>query len=247
MVGAMQTTRTVAITMVSTLGIVAVLAGTAAPQASATVECANVPSCSSIVGPWVVVPPQPNVGATDQITAIWLLRCDVGEHVIGSDWQAPDDVNPFTAFTMWIGAPMDNVLYPDYDGIGWGAENLTSRPQTFQPLLGCSQTSPAPVAARAAESSRLAGGAQRIVVKRLRPHSSRDFSMGCPRGQRMVASGHAVAFYTRRPPALREMREVASTGTQGQRTLRVRVTTGEQVGDNEHVGLQMQCSCQRSR
>jgi hypothetical protein len=235
--------RVVLVTTVAGLVVAAVLAGTVAPPATASQECADASGCSTTAGPWVVVPPQPNVGAVDQITATWGANCT--GFLIGSDWNVPAGVKAYRTFNMWIGVAPGVRLYRDYSGVVWGAENLTSRPQTFQPLLGCSDQPPSGTA-RAAATSPPPRVVRRIATMPLGPNRSRNFSSGCRHGETMVASGHAVAFYTKRPPSSREMGEILSTRVQGRRSVRVHITTGPHVGDNERVRIQIHCDCRRA-
>jgi hypothetical protein len=61
------------------------LAFPTAASAQTSVECAGVTNCRTIGGPWDVVPPEPNVGANNQITATWLMTGGP-DGAAGIDW-----------------------------------------------------------------------------------------------------------------------------------------------------------------
>lgn len=220
------------------------LVSAAAPAALATEECADLPSCTTLAGPWVVVPPEPNVGALNQLTATWELSCPGDDFLIGSDWSGAGD--PFL-LTVWIVTTSGTRLYRDYTGVEWGAENDTLRPHSFQPLLGCSPTPP-PVARAAGRKSSTAGTSRRVrrvTIKPLRPNRGHTFSFGCGPRERLVGSTHGIAFYQKRPPSVKEMRQLTATRTHRKGKVRVHVETGRRVGDDEQVRVQIHALCRR--
>jgi hypothetical protein len=225
---------------VGLLGAVVLACGLTA-QASATVECAGSSTCTTVAGPWVVVPPSPNVGALNQITATWNLGC-TGDFLIGSDWIAQDD--PFL-LSIWVSSTSGSRIYTDYQDFGFGAENDTSRPQTFQPLVGCSPDPPS--GAGRATAAGVRGRVRRVTIRPLLPNRSRSFAFGCSPGERLVGSAHGIGFVQKRPPSRRELREIGAHRSHRRGKVRVKVVTGRHVGDDEQVQLQIHALCRPGR
>jgi hypothetical protein len=227
----------------------AAVAFAAAPAASGEVECAGSSACKTLEGPWVVVPPEPNVGAQNQITATWLMTC-MPNDAVGSDWVSGDQENDddVIPLTIWMTAPLPGLRLQDGQGAEWGGENDTLHPHSFKPLLGC-ETDPLR-AARTARPSAISAGARghvrRVTLKKLRANRTRTFSFGCRRGQSLVGSAHGVGFFQERPPSARQMNQVTSTRVHRKGKVRVTVKTGRRMGDDKDVRIQIHALC-RSR
>jgi hypothetical protein len=208
---------------------------TASAQTNRTVECVGSSTCTTIAGPWVVVPPEPNVGALNQITAVWNLSCQ-GSFLIGSDWSTEAG---FDVLTVWLDSVSGARIWADYSGVGFGAENDSSRPVTFQPLVGCSPNPPDLGRAASAAAKRV----RRVTMRRLRPNRTRVYSFGCRPGERLVGSAHGIGFDQPRPPSQRELAQLVSSRKHRRGKVTVKVRTGPLVADDERVRLQIHALC----
>jgi hypothetical protein len=198
--------------------LVVIAAGSAwlavgAGPAAATNECRGLLVCVPVRGPWVVVPtgsgaPRPRVE--------FQLTCPRGFLVGGLDAELSDRAIDVT-FAGRLGSPVNPgittsrraVFVASYVG------GAASTP-TFRPHIGC-------VPARGG-GGRIPTAAvkvfppgqptvRRVRTVRLRPGATRRVTQGCAVAERLVSGGHAVGFYTRRPPDSRLVSSVQASRT----------------------------------
>jgi hypothetical protein len=122
----------------------------------------------------------------------------------------------------------------------------TAGPYTWQDVLGCLSTTsshllemaPALVARRHATIHR---------VKNSLIHPSRVATElhWCRAGERLINPRVSLQWYTKKPPSVREMRELTEKQWVKGNTLYARVSSGPHVGDNETVKVQLHADCVR--
>jgi hypothetical protein len=204
----------------------------AAPGASASVECDGVPDCRSVEGPWVAVPSLDD--ASDVV--IWDVRCPNGTSLAGSDWVADS-----TRAGLAVAAEQfpDLELYSGVD-LAFIGLNQTRTARTFQPLIGCQNSAGS---TRAVAAGAPNGPTRRIVTRTVRPERRAVYRHRCPGGERLVRSGSGVGFFEDDSPTARELADLEVTRTQRNGRVRVRVETGDLVGDDERVRIQIHAIC----
>ena len=87
------------------------------------------------------------------------------------------------------------------------------------------------------------GDTRRIVTKTVKPGRLAVYRHRCRRGERLVRSALGVGFFEDDPPTPAELADIDVTRTQRNGRIRVRVETGDSVGDDEQVRLQIHAIC----
>lgn len=187
-------------------------------------------SCTQVSGPWVSTPGE---GENE-----YPLNCPSNTQAVNATAEFP--------YGNWpLGIEVGGGVRP---GVVTGflfAAIATQFTVSFQPWIACVPLGPINVQFRrqGAETA----GAFRIHVrtKRIRPRRHVRALLGCPRGQRLVHSGSAVAFFTRRPPSLRVLRAIGHhhRHVRTRSGTRTDVTAPAGVGDNERVELTVTTVC----
>ena len=196
------------------------------PCATSNDTCVVTPPTS---GPrWVTVPGWEN-GFDGEAT--YLLGCPGNSRVGGADWTASanNELN------------VDLSLFQD----GWPspegsffATNSSTQPSTFAPYLGCVGASSSRVARGAAGGDAVT---HRVKTLRVRPATDVTASAACREGERNLRGGAAVVFDSR--PTRAELRDHDYRYRAGAHRVRVALTAGRTVGDDEIVTLQVHAVC----
>jgi hypothetical protein len=166
-----------------------------APAGSATNECRGIQSCIPVVGPWVVVPAHGNVQ--------FLLSCPHGKSVVGGlDAQATSrDVR--VGFDARIGSPVSPGVSTTRYAV-FTAVSTSGRTQAFQPLLGCVPTQGGGGRSTVSAAVTPPGPSleYRANVAIVGPGTVKYARASCLPSEKLVGSWHALAFRTKKPPAL---------------------------------------------
>ncbi len=203
-----------------------------APAASAEVECDGIPRCTTATGPWVSVPTIDDPWDV----VIWDVRCTGGASAAGSDWVA-DSTRAGLEVAVQQFPSIDLYSGPDLDFIG---VNQTRTARSFQPLVGCQSNAGS---ARAGAAGAPNGDTRRIVTRTVKPGRLAVYRHRCRRGERLVRSALGVGFFEDDPPTPAELADIDVTRMQRNGRIRVRVETGDSVGDDEQVRLQIHAIC----
>lgn len=187
--------------------------------------------------PWVPVPAINASTLAPGGPVAYAVACPSGSIGAGYDY-VPGNPGPATL----------SVLVPIVPGFGladlalFTAYNYLFVPVSFKPLLGCVR----PPVTVGASPTRAAPRLRHIVrTVPLRASQRRTHHLRCPGGHALVASSSGVGFFTRRPPSLHTLRQLAIRHRQRNGVVETTVTTGPQVGDNERVVLQQHAVCRR--
>ena len=179
----------------------AVAAGGAAP-AHATNECRGLQVCVRVAGPWVSVPapasvPRPRVE--------FQLSCPRGYIVGGLDAERSDRAVD-VSFLGKLGSPVNPGVTTSRAAVfvATYAGRAAAAP-TFRPHIGCIPSSgggggPVPYLSPAAAAPSQTT-IRRVTTLHVRAGSTQRAVRTCAAGERLVSGGHAVGFYTSRPPS----------------------------------------------
>lgn len=219
-----------------------VLAVAAPTSAAATRECFLLTHCTSVVGPWVVIP----AADPTPIAAGTLLNCPDSDPIqlaVGSDYEQSGGAGgrpPYVTRLMpgpGIGLIRGASAY-------FFAVSLTDVASSFRPHLGCIPQ-PGGQAALRAPTRRRRSAVIRIREVRVHPTHTVAVSHRCRAGERLIRGFAAVLFHRRRPPTARELSDVTVSHRRVGQRVRARVSTGPTVGDHERVTLQVLAVCRR--
>jgi hypothetical protein len=225
-----------------TVCLVAALLAVAVPSSAAeTRECFLLTQCTSVVGPWVVIPPADPRPVPAGVT----VSCPDDDSLllaVGSDYELsggaggpPPDVNRF------IPGPGAGLI--SGGNAFFFAVTFTDISASFRPRVGCIPQ-PRQAVQRGAAGEQ---GRSRVRTRevRLRPSRAITSSHRCRSGERLTRGLAGVLFHRRRPPTARELRDVTVTHRRLGRRVRASVHTGPTVGDRERVTLQILAVCER--
>jgi hypothetical protein len=120
----------------------------------------------------------------------------------------------------------------------FAATNDRPQPLTFQPKLGCLETSGSAVAGSSAQNTPLR--ARSIEGK---PHHRGRHRVTCRPGEPLIGRGAAVLFHTRQQPSRREFRQVHVRLLWLAKGIRVELRVGRHVGDDERVEPRVHVHC----
>jgi hypothetical protein len=170
----------------------AVAAATAAPGGAAD-ECRGIQQCIPVSGPWVVVRHGSEAG--------FLAGC--GKHGVVGGLDAVATTSAVRVeWDARLGAPVSPGVSTTRSAFFRG-QLVHGRVAAFQPWLGCIPSSGgggrSTVSARVAPGAALERVARTVVVS---PGEVKSASIACPGGQKLVGGWHALAFRTKKPPAL---------------------------------------------
>lgn len=221
--------------------LAAALFAVAVPSSAAAArECFLLTQCTSVVGPWVVIPPADPIAVPAGVT----VSCPDDDSLllaVGSDYELsggaggpPPDVNRFL--------PGPGVGLITGGNAIFFAVSLTDISASFRPHVGCIPQ-PRQAAQRGPAGQQGRSRVVRTRELRLRPSRAVTRSHRCRRGERLTRGLAGVLFHRRRPPTARELRDVSVTHRRRGRRVRARVRTGPTVGDRERVTLQILAVC----
>jgi hypothetical protein len=215
-----------------------VLSAVAAPGSRAqTRECFLLTECTSVTGPWVVISPANPIPVPAGVTVSCPDDGDSLQLAVGSDYELSGGGTPRPSVDRLMPGPGVGLITGGnalFFAVGW-----SKTAGSFRPHVGCI---PEPT-----------GTAQRVAANplirsrevRLRPSREVTRSHRCRRGERLTRGLAGVRFHRRRPPTMRELRDVTVTHREAGRRVRASVTTGPTVGDRERVTLQVLAVCRR--
>lgn len=222
----------------------AVAAAVLAPAASAGRECDGLVVCIPVEGPWVQV----RGGATP---TYYRLACPgEGQVIAGLD---ADRAGPLEiGFLGQLGAPVGPGVTTARAAVF--VVRTTRSLSGFRPRLGClpggggggrGRTVLEPKRTLQAVAPVVDATIRRVKNVRLRDRRAERVAHGCLQGERLVAFSTAVAFRTRRPPALAALGSVRATGKRSGRRVLVDVRSGVTRPVGVRVELQVHAVCAR--
>jgi hypothetical protein len=171
---------------------------------SQTRQCAKLPYCYGITGPWIVVPAHGE--------ATFLLGCPArakGRYLLAGTDSLASSKNVRVWWDGRLGAPIGQQRVGSE--LIFHATTNNGKPGSFQPVLGCINLVQAgkrsTVSARRAaappgtprSASALQPRATRLILE---PGWTRSASVSCLKNQTLVGSWSAVGFGTSGPPVL---------------------------------------------
>lgn len=189
-------------------------------------------------GPWST--PDPGSGE------LTIVNCPSGMVAVGADAEFPANAGivPVLVQVGGFGA-----------GLGYAAATFAlpgyTQTVTFQPWVGCSPlgqvtlqpTGPVPQQFRGRGAGTPAPYRAHVRARRVRPGRHVAMAVGCGRGERVMRSGSAVQFFTRRAPSLRVVKSLTYRTRRTGSVVRADITAPARVGDNERVEVQVTTIC----
>ncbi len=206
---------------------------------AATRECLLLTQCTSVTGPWVVIPPADPTPLSAGVT----VSCpDSPLLAVGSDYELSGGGAPPPAVNRFLPGPGVGLITGG--NAAFFAVALSDASASFRPHVGCIPQ-PGRPALRGAAAGRRGSGVVRTRELRLRPSHALTSSHRCRKGERLTRGLAGVLFHRRRPPTARELRDVTVTHRRVGQRVRATVRTGPTVGDHERVTLQILAVCRR--
>ena len=220
------------------LAIVVAAAGFAAailPAAGrAGNECAGVPQCISVPGPWVIVPRHGE--------ATFLLECPGRRGVVGGLDAQLTSQDIHITFDGLLASPVSSghttssyAFFRAVSGIG--------KRGAFQPRIGCipQKTQRVDTSARVVPLGAPLDLAATTVV--LHPGTVQRTTLGCVAGEHLVSSWNATVFKTPNPPpiALADAIRVLRVTRNGKVT--VTITTSDALPSAAKAAVQVGVEC----
>ena len=207
-----------------------------APTGGATNECRGIMACIRVPGPWVLVPPSGRVQ--------YLLSCPGGRSVVGGlDAQATSRAVR-VGFEGRLGAPVGPGVTTTRYAL-FRAVSTAKRPQAFQPLLGCVPTQGG--GGRSTVSAYVTPPGPsleyRANVAIVGPGTVRFARASCLPSEKLVGSWHALAFRTKKPPALANASRVQMTPVLVKKKLVVTAAASDGLSIDAHAVVQAGVEC----
>jgi hypothetical protein len=193
------------------VGVATVFLAAGAPPAGATNECRGLMICVPVAGPWVVVPPG---RAAPRPRAEFQLTCPRRYVVGGLDAELSDRAID-VSFLGLLGSPVNPGITTSTEAVFLGVySGPPGRMTSFRPHIGCMPTSGG--GGRPPASVQQAFPPGRPTVRRVwtvQPRAGIGINRvrSCAPGERLLASSHAVGFFTQSPPARALMTSVQVT------------------------------------
>lgn len=224
--------------------LVAAAAGIGSPAASAGRECDGLIVCIPVEGPWVQVP---GGGAP----TYYQLACPGRGQVIGgldADRAGPLEIS----FLGMLGGPVGPGVTTARAAVF--VARTTRALSEFRPLLGCipggggggrGRTVLEPKRQLAAAAPTPDATILRVKNVRLRDRQTERVAHACAAGERLLSFSTAVAFRTRRPPALASLGSVRATPRRAGGRVVVSVRSSIARPLNTRVELQVHAICVR--
>jgi hypothetical protein len=199
---------------------------------AATAECAGIPTCIDVPGPWVAVPAQGE--------AKFLLDCPQRRGVVGGVDALASSRDIHVTFEGLLGGPVapgrTTTRYAFFRAVsGHHRQGL------FEPRIGCIPSSAGGPQTTAYTISP-AGPATDLAAATMpvRPGTVRRSTIGCANGERLIESWDATAFADPVPPVFAEAVEVVRTLHNGQ--VRVKITASEALPRTAFVQVGVRCA-----
>jgi hypothetical protein len=215
------------------LGMAVVTAALLASGANAaTAECAGIPTCIDVPGPWVAVPAHGE--------ANFLLDCPQRRGVVGGVDALASSRDIHVTFEGLLGGPVapgrTTTRYAFFRAVsGHHRQGL------FEPRIGCIPSSAGGPQTTAYTISP-AGPATDLAAATLPvlPGTIRRATIGCANGERLVESWDATAFADPVPPVFADAVEVVRTVRKGQ--VAVKITASEALPRTAFVQVGVRCA-----
>ncbi len=217
------------------LALAVLVAAVAASGAGATSECAGIPTCIDVPGPWVAVPAQGE--------AVFLLECPQRRGtVVGVDSLASSrDIH--VTFDALLGGPVGpgrtTTSYAFFRAVS-GRHQLG----LFEPRIGCA---PPPNSGPQTTALVLTPAGPPVDIAAatvpLAPGSVRHVTLGCVRGEHLIDSWDATAFPEPVSPALAGAVHVQRSLSGGQ--VAVTIVASEALPRAAHAVVQVGVRCAR--
>jgi hypothetical protein len=206
------------------------LAGPASAQGLSPHPCQAFTPCSPVVGPWVTAPSDKDL--------VYELDCPDRGLAVSSDAVFPGAVYP-------VGVLTGGLSGYDGGGLTFGVFPVPVS-VTYKPAVGCSS-----VGAKLTAVRKRTGNTShyRTLVRtiRVRPRVVERVRLRCGDGERLIRSGSAVAFFTRRPPSSGLIKSLRHRHRRIGSAAEAIVVAPRGVGDNELVELQLTALCAPAR
>jgi hypothetical protein len=221
------------------IAVVAALAAAAAtaPAGGAASECHGIQQCIPVPGPWVVVPAHGS--------AEYLLACPQGRSVVGGVDAEVTSRKVHVSFDARLGAPVQPGVSTTRYAF-FHAVSTSSRAESFEPFLGCIPTQGG--GGRSTVSARVVsppGPAleyrARIVV--IGPSQVRVARVACLSSESLVGSWQAIAFRTKKPPALAHVDLVHASRVVTGRRVTVTASSTDALSVDAHAIVQAGAEC----
>jgi hypothetical protein len=217
------------------IAVVVLIAALAASGAGATTECAGIPTCIAVPGPWVAVPAQGE--------ALYLLECPNRRGVIGGVDSLASSRDIHVTFDGLLGGPVapgrTTAAYVLFRAVS-GRHQLG----LFQPRIGCiptPQSGPQTTALVLTPAGPPVDIAATTVP--VTPGAVRHLTLGCIRGEQLIDSWDATAFPNPVSPALAGAVRVQRTLSKGQ--VAVTIVASEALPRAAHAMVQVGVRCAR--
>jgi hypothetical protein len=193
--------------------------------------------CTQVSGPWTT----PYPGSGDLTT----LNCPSDMFAVGADAEFPPNAAIFPVLVQVGGS----------SGLGFNSVTFAlpvyTQSVTFQPWVGCSPpgqvtlqpSGPTPMQFRGHGDGAAAPYRAHVRSRRIRPGRHVGVAVGCGRGERLVRSGSAMQFFTRRAPSRRVVDALAYRQRRTGSVTRADVTAPRGVAAHERVELQVTTIC----
>jgi len=204
----------------------------ASGASGATVECAGIPTCIDVPGPWVAVP------ASGE--AKFLLDCPQRRGVVGGVDALASSRRIHVTFEGLLGGPVapgrTTTRYAFFRAVSGN-----HREGLFEPRIGCIPSS-AGGPQTTAYTITPAGPATDLAAATLpvKPGSVRRATLGCANGGRLVESWNATAFATPVPSVFADAVTVVRTVRNGQVT--IKITASEALPQAALVQVGVRCA-----
>jgi hypothetical protein len=199
---------------------------------AATAECAGIPTCIDVPGPWVAVPAHGE--------ANFLLDCPQRRGVVGGVDALASSRDIHVTFEGLLGGPVapgrTTTRYAFFRAVsGHHRQGL------FEPRIGCIPSSAGGPQTTAYTISP-AGPATDLAAATLPvlPGTIRRATIGCANGERLVESWDATAFADPVPPVFADAVEVVRTVRKGQ--VAVKITASEALPRTAFVQVGVRCA-----
>jgi len=199
---------------------------------AATVECAGIPTCIDVPGPWVAVPAQGE--------AKFLLDCPQRRGVVGGVDALASSRDIHVTFEGLLGGPVapgrTTTRYAFFRAVsGHHRQGL------FEPQIGCIPSSAGGPQTTAYTISP-AGPATDLAAATMavQPGTARHATIGCANGARLIESWDATAFADPVPPVFADAVEVVRTVHKGQ--VAVKITASEALPRAAFVQVGVRCA-----
>jgi hypothetical protein len=182
------------------VAIAAALAVHAVPGQAAD-ECASLPVCIPVAGPWVAIP-APQGGAS---TATWRLKCPQG--VVGGVDARASEKAVAVDFSGLIGSPVNPGITTRESLLFKGTyAGLVHRATSYEPFIGCipggggGPRTPVAYAVKPGTPITV-----RVATLRVVEGTLVRTTFACRAGERLLHATHSVGLYTAGVPSVAEL------------------------------------------